>query len=527
MLALKIEYLTGVCMATRHDDPSRASAEWPPHPDRLFSALVAAAAHLQNDEVSNGDAGIPDAALRALKWLEQQSWRNGQLVGPVLSVPNASRRFAPDVHMPSNPHEDEVWQKPKKGKPRAVQRRFDLRSLLPVHRKKAALPIPVVAPDDSAVFIVWPNAIPDEHISVLRQICEQVTYLGRSRSLVRVSVEENPPAPTHVPDALGQVQLRVPGLRRLDYLIEKHNRDGGKPEPCPPQRYLKLTDRHDETDVLNTVFGRMFIFQPRRGSPAIGSESTLKLTETLRKAVLSHVHAEACGCDRWNGGVPRPRAALECYAKLPALISGHNLDGSPFEEPHLAFIALPFVDSDVRHADGTIKGFAVVVPHTDDLGVLLPLARALSRLESCGLRIPAIGTWNLSEVPADDPPLKTLRIENWQGPSRHWTTVTPMAFGHFPKPKSGGEPQVILDSLAMVGVDPQHVVEIAVSRHSPLHGVPPSWCFKSLRDSKTKGDPRRMLRHVTLRFDRPIRGPVVLGCKRYFGLGLMRPLEER
>ncbi len=523
MLALKIEYLTGVYMATRYDDPSRASAEWPPHPDRLFSALVAAAAHLRDEE---GDAAIPDAAVRALKWLEQQSWRNGHLVSPVLSVPNASRRFAPDVHMPANPHEDEVWQKPKTGKPRAVQKGFEMRSLLPVHRKKAGLPIPVVAPDAPAVFVIWPNATPDQHISVLRQICELVTYLGRSRSLVRLSIEENPPTPTHAPDPLGQVQLRVPGPGRLDYLIEKHNRDGGKPEPCPPQRYCNLADRHDDRGVLNTVFGRMFVFQPRRGDPAISSESTLKLTDTLRKAVLCHVHAEACGCDRWEERVPRATGAQECYAKIPALISGHNLDGSPSKEPHLAFIGLPFVHSNVQHSDGSIKGVAILVPHTDDLDVLLPLARAFSCLESYGLRVPGIGTWNLSEVPADDPPLKTLRIQNWQGPSRHWTTVTPMVYGHFPKPKNGGEPRLIVDSLEMVGIDPQHVVEIAVSRHSPLHGVPPSWCFKSLRTSKSKSNPRRMLRHVTLRFDRPIRGPIVLGCKRYFGLGLMRPMEE-
>ena len=80
MLALKIEYLTGVCMATRHDDPSRASAEWPPHPDRLFSALVAAAAHLRDEGVPNAKSSIPDTALRALKWLEQQCWNNQQFI---------------------------------------------------------------------------------------------------------------------------------------------------------------------------------------------------------------------------------------------------------------------------------------------------------------------------------------------------------------------------------------------------------------------------------------------------------------
>jgi len=528
VLALKIEYLTGVCMATRHDDPSRASAEWPPHPDRLFSALVAAAGHLQDNGNPREETSLPDAARCALKWLEQQSWIDQTVAGPHLWFSEAAERLAPDVYMPSNPHPTETPGGPLDTgdeKTRRKKRKAVL-GLLPVHRHRSGLPIPSVAPDEPVVYFIWPDADPSGHISVLRQICEQVTYLGRSRSLVRVSIEENPPAPTHAPDALGQLQLRVPGPGRLDYLIEKYSRDGGKPEPCPPQRYLKLTDRQNDTGVLNTVFGRMFVFRPRRSDPAIGSESTLILTETLRKAVLSHVHAAACGCDHWENRVPPCEEARDCYAKIPALISGHNPDCTPFNEPHVAFTALPFVDFNVRHADGSIKGVAVLIPHTDNLDILVLLAKALSRLESSGLRIPGIGTWNLSEVPADNPPLRTLRIESWQGPSRYFTTGTPMAFGHFPKPKNGGEPQVILDSLEMVGVDPQHVVEIAVSRHSPLHGVPPSWHFKSRRGSNTKNDPRRMLRHVTLRFDRPVRGPIVLGCKRYFGLGLMRPLEE-
>ena len=59
MLALRVEYLTGVCMATKHDDASRASPEWPPHPDRLYSALVAAAATLPDAEVGR----LPERAV--------------------------------------------------------------------------------------------------------------------------------------------------------------------------------------------------------------------------------------------------------------------------------------------------------------------------------------------------------------------------------------------------------------------------------------------------------------------------------
>jgi CRISPR-associated protein Csb2 len=102
-----------------------------------------------------------------------------------------------------------------------------------------------------------------------------------------------------------------------------------------------------------------------------------------------------------------------------------------------------------------------------------------------------------------------------------------VVFGHFPKPKKGGEAKVILDSLEMIGFDPGHVLELAIDRHSPLHGAPPSWYFKSARKADGCNPESLWIRHVTIRFDRPVRGPIVLGRMRYFGLGLMRPLEDR
>ena len=39
MLAVEVEFLMGRSLATQTDE--RTEAEWPPHPQRLFSALVA------------------------------------------------------------------------------------------------------------------------------------------------------------------------------------------------------------------------------------------------------------------------------------------------------------------------------------------------------------------------------------------------------------------------------------------------------------------------------------------------------
>jgi CRISPR-associated protein Csb2 len=58
MLALEVEFLLGRYAATDFRDRERP--EWPPHPARLFSALVAAVY----------DSGLGESARAALLWLE-------------------------------------------------------------------------------------------------------------------------------------------------------------------------------------------------------------------------------------------------------------------------------------------------------------------------------------------------------------------------------------------------------------------------------------------------------------------------
>ena len=508
MLVLRVEYLVGVCMATRHDDPTRSTAEWPPHPDRLFSALVAAA-----DPEPSG--ARPDSAKQALEWLAKQG-------APLIHASRAHPRTAPAVPMPSNPHEKEIWSAPKRN-PRSV-------NMLPVYRTKALLPIPAVVPEDPLVYFVWPRADPNGHREALRSICDCVTCLGRSRSLVRVTVEDWSPVATHVPDPAGDVQLRVPLEGRLSYLIEKHARDGGKPEPSPLRRYRQIdaSPPRSEERRNDSVFNRFWTFQPTPGDPALPIEASLTVTRALRRSLLKQLHVVTCGCTRWEEKVPSCREAPDCYAKIPGALSGYAPDCGPLKAVHLAFVSLPFVHPVLRHADGAIKGLAVLIPRNldGDYSVLEMLAKALERLEADGLPIAKVGMWRLREVPADNPPLLTLDRRTWTEPSRSWTTATPMVFGNFPKSKNGGEARVVLDSLRLAGVDASSVVEIAIDRHASLHGAPPSWCFKTHRGQAQTAEPRRWLRHVTLQFDRPVSGPLAIGSLRYFGLGLMRPLES-
>src|SRR5258708_33918376 len=81
MLAFEVEYLLGRVFAGDFSD--RAASEWPPHPARLFSALVAA--HFETGATHEGRA--------ALDWLVKQS--PPALRAGVAGEPNWCTPFVP------------------------------------------------------------------------------------------------------------------------------------------------------------------------------------------------------------------------------------------------------------------------------------------------------------------------------------------------------------------------------------------------------------------------------------------------
>ena len=82
-LVLEIEHLLGVAYAA--DDQGGGTPDWPPQPDRVFSALVA----------SWGARGEREAERHALEWLEWQPC-------PEITATNGFSRTAPIVFVPPN-----------------------------------------------------------------------------------------------------------------------------------------------------------------------------------------------------------------------------------------------------------------------------------------------------------------------------------------------------------------------------------------------------------------------------------------
>jgi CRISPR-associated protein Csb2 len=547
MLAIEVELLTGRYAATAHND--RGRAEWPPHPARFFSALVAAL-H-DHDEVDQPEQS-------ALRWLEQQS-------APSLWVDPESRvgrRQVQDVYVPVNdvtlvgdPEEalrnarrkhDELFagnatatelkmaaklvdkeQEKLEAFVRAQQIADSKPSdkalatavaLMPDRRTRQVRTFPVVLPETATFAFLWPTADPAQHRAALARLCARVTRLGHSSSLVRCSVVDHDLTPTLVPSDEGDVVLRVVGpgqLERLDRAFEHHQGVQSRVLPARPQRYRSASNVVAPPPKAESVFSTDWVlFERVGGSRPIASRGT-DLARALRGALIE-VHGNQ---------------------DLPATLSGH-VESGPTEQPHVAFVPLPFVGNE--HADGALMGCALVLPRElaeNDRELLLRLVAKLEkeRSNSRGDLTLAGGTLRPVTVRRVDVSAKVaLDPTRWCRDSTRFLTATPIALdrnpGNLRSNQNGTARKAALEAqqnisdacFRIVGARPSSV---EVSLAPLLPGA------QHVRDFLPwPGRPGRTPRvrvHADIRFEAPVNGPLLLGAGRYFGLGLCLPVEDR
>jgi CRISPR-associated protein Csb2 len=461
MLALEVEFLLGRYVAADFRDRDRA--EWPPHPARLFSALVAAAY----------ESGLGESARAALLWLES-------LPPPFISAEAEPALQTPvTVYVPVNDPADP----------------------LPPRAERQPRSFPSAVPQVPSVHFIWPEAQPDEVLKgLLADIAANVSYLGSSRSPVRVRLTDRPPTPNWTPDEDGETDLRVPAEGRLESL-ERLHRNGLRPTPGAFQRYRRGPSTA-ETPAPQSAFDEMVVYR-LEGPVTMEIETTLKLTGALRKAVL--------------------RRAQDAGPGVPEVLSGHDAEGQPSPRPHAAYVALPFVSQTQEHADGHLLGLAVVLPRGLDAAERRRAMRALVELDH--LTVGGVGRLGLRRVLPGRAVPHNLRRSAWEGPARRWASVTPVLLDRFPKRNGRGLEASIARSCEYVGLSSP--TAIVADRYSLLHGVEPSFRFVTRRASPAPGEraDSRLYTHVTLTFAQPVHGPVLIGAGRYFGLGLLRPLQ--
>jgi CRISPR-associated protein Csb2 len=535
MLAIKIELLTGRYVATAHND--RGRAEWPPHPARFFSALVAAL-HDQDP--------VDEAERDALLWLERQD-------APALRVDPESqvgRRRVHDVYVPVNDITlggDEAIRKAERTfaeakTPAAKKKAQDMvvtasqqvlaidespsekslttaMSLIPERRTRQVRTFPVVVPESAIIVFLWANADPSPFRAALDRLCARVTRLGHSSSLVRCAIADSGAAPTLVPSAEGEVVLRVVGpgqLERLENAFKNHRGELSRVLPARPQRYGQPNSEPKLSVAAVSVFSATdwILFERVGGARPVASRTT-DLARALRGALIE-IHGQQ---------------------NLPASISGHAEDG-PTDQPHVAFVPLPFVGHD--HADGAIMGCALVLPRdmpTRDREQLLRLVAKFEQERGSDRRDVTLGGRSVHPVHLRRVDLSArvaLDPKQWCRSSTRFITATPIALDKHPGNLRGNDgstgrkaaieaQQSISEAcLRVVGVRP---VSVEVSLPPLLPGAP------TIRDCLPwpgrHGRPPRAQVHADIRFEIPVQGPMLLGAGRYFGLGLCLPVGDR
>lgn len=534
MLAIEVEFLTGRYAATAHND--RGRAEWPPHPARFFSALVAAL--YDHEEVD-------EAERAALLWLEQQS-------APALRVDpesNVGRRQVHDVYVPVNDvtlgldieirkAEEAVQQADGASKQRAAEKKLAAArlapnvveanpsdkalktaiALLPERRTRQVRTFPVIVPETPTLVFLWRDADAPEHRGALKRLCARVTRLGHSSSLVRCDVVDRDISPTLVPSDDGDITLRVIGagqLERLDRAFARHRGVESRVLPARPQRYRSASKVAAPAVHTESVFSADWIvFERVDGSRPVSSRAT-DLARALRGALLEQHGSQ----------------------DLPGTLSGHARKGAE-DQPHVAFVPLPFVGHE--HADGAIMGCALVLPRqlpTSDRETLLRLVAKWEKERSDR-------RGNLTLAGGSLPPLAVRRVdvsakrslspELWCRASTRFNTATPIALdknpGNLRSNLDGTARKAALEAqrsisdacLRVVGARP---VSVEVSLAPLLPGA------QHVRDflpwPGRQGRTPRVRVHADIRFEVLVRGPLLLGAGRYFGLGLCLPVEDR
>ncbi len=540
---IEVNFLTGRFVATRHND--RRQPEWPPHPARLFSALVAAWA----------DADEPDGAERAaLEWIESQA---PPAIAATDAVPRkAVPHFVPvndttvisrnwyerragsvsglaaELHAELAASDGEVTKKAaqierKLTKVREVEGQVGgagntnpsaAVAMLPDQRSKQGRFYPSVTPDTARVSFLWDAPAPDGVAEALDRLLRRVTRLGHSSSFVSCRlIADRPDATFEIGDGGSSMRaVRRGQLAELERQFARHG--GSKPRSLPYTeiRYRAVAGaaRQSESENRPNTAGQWIVFEFTHSSRSFPATRTVELATAMR-------------------------AALFCYAEdpIPEEVSGHLANGNPTATPHMAFLPLPYVG--FEHADGRLLGMAVSVPDTVSDVARRAAYRAIGNWEEQRTKYDALtltlgkrGVLHLHRQ-QDPTTLVSLRPDVWNRTSHRWVSATPIALPKHPGRLGGGTAAARAKAWALaesavalacnhVGLPEPSSVEVSLSPF--LVGSRPASRFPSFSQNGQDGRPvRRQLVHASVTFNHSVAGPLMLGAGRFLGLGLMRP----
>lgn len=437
--------------------------EWPPHPGRLFCALVASA--------------TTDQDWSALEWLERQP-------PPCVFAPGVVDQREYQGYVPTNTTEPKGGSQLWPGRTNGERVRV---STLPAH---------------DCVHFGW-DASPEAEIArALRRLCARVPYLGRSTGSVTLSMAEAavdaPGLTRFAPTTIDQpgIDLTVPYPGYLAHLRDLHDRGGRAWEAGRTHRYARPeTPAAAPAGYRRSTFEDLLVL--RVEGPSIPGALFPLSTMLLRKAIMRRVDDP-----------------------IPEVLSGHDRAGAPLRSgrPHVGFLGFPHVGT--PHATGAVLGLGIAMPamSSEDRAAIVRGVVA----DDGAVRLMTKGFQRTVRLVADPQTPLTVRPGRWIGRSpghRTWVTATPAMLDHHPK---GNRPveEIVARSCEYAGLP--RPLRVVAGRGPRIQGA----VTLDPRQVQVLGRPPRPLVHAAVRFAEPVLGPVVIGALRSLGLGLMVPIED-
>ena len=482
-LLFEIEFLTGVCRAASFQE--KGEADWPPQPDRVFSALTATWAARGKHKVERD----------ALEWMERQE-------PPTVHASEYSVRTAADVFVPPNDAK-------ASGTPSKYLR------VLPEMRGRKSRTFPVACPEDPVMALVWPDCPSDEILEALNGIAHDLSYLGHSASLVRCRF-----------------------LQKSD--VEQPYRSKRALRRVYPGRLRELEEAHDEARDENSGRSEIrpgeLVSEPAQDQPEVAERGEWLVLEAIGGMVPPDIRASALICRAIRRALMSGYRRANMANKIPRVVSGHEPGGKPTRQPHLAIVPMAFAG--FPHADGRVFGFSLIPPTGISLpeipGFLKAFAaiapydegqeRRVFILEESYLR----GQLQLS--PVGEAAKRSLSAGPYLQSASVWASVTPIVLDrHLKKNDENEIREIVAMSCENSGLPRPNVDQIYAGKHSSVEGVPstrlshcaPPWT----RWKVPKALSTRSLFHVAIDFEQEVRGPVLLGAGRFTGLGLCRGIK--
>ena len=452
MFGISVELLSGRYVASAYNDRDRV--EWPPHPARLFSALIATWA----EDRSSNSGGEPE--LAALRWLERQA-------APVIlasAIGSAGARDVATVFVPVNdvafvspPSREKLDQaeaaletaSDERARARAEKTVKKLRhklrtdtakaigvpakfgkaeaglaeNLVSDRRSRQPRTFPSATPEWPTVGFVWTDAEPPDAVRAsLAALLGRLVRLGHSSSLVRGSALAPHEAAAlasrtsrYEPDeGDGDLSIRWVGPGQAEQLIQAFELHRETEPRVLPARFVRYREgeRYRALPSLRGVLSDDVIVFARTRGPRLPIISVAGLSRQFRRALMSVADEP-----------------------IHEVLSGHQAAGAASEAAHLAVVPLPVVAG--QHADGAILGLGLVLPRELDENARRAVMRAIGRLEEQGREVgganaPAVtlllgqaGELELQRVAWGEDRRAALQPGSWCRAARRWARPRP------------------------------------------------------------------------------------------------------